>query len=107
MNVEDSIWDKLTRVVICLLLIAGLVGIGVWYMPLIHQNERYRTTVLGLDAEIQQEVETKKQLEAAIKSLNSDPNAVARLARMKLGYARPDETVIRFESPATNGFIFH
>lgn len=107
MNVEDSIWDKLTRVVICLLLLAGLVGIGVWYMPLIKQNENYRKEVLELDAKVQQELATKKQLEAALKSLNNDPNAVARLAREKLGYARPDETVIRFEATATNNLTRH
>jgi len=102
MNVEDSIWDKLTRVVICLLLIAGLAGIGVWYLPLIRQNERMRKVVLDLDGKVQKETEIKKQLSASIESLNNDPKAVERLTREKLGYARPDETVIRFEEPVTN-----
>jgi cell division protein FtsB len=102
MKVEDSIWDKLTRVVIGLLLMAGLVGIGVWYLPLIRQNERMRKVVLELDGKVQKELETKKQLNAAIDSLNNDPKAVERLAREKLGYARPDETVIRFEESPPN-----
>jgi cell division protein FtsB len=102
MDVEDSIWDKLTRVVIGLLLIAGLVGIGVWYLPLIHQNERMRKLVMELDGKVQKEMETKRQLNAAIESLNNDPKAVERLAREKLGYARPEETVIRFEESGTN-----
>jgi len=107
MNVEASIWDKLTRVVICLLLLAGLVGIGVWYLPLIHQNERYRKAVLELDVKVQQELDTKRQLEAAIHSLNNDPKAVERLAREKLRYARPDETIIRFEESPTNSLTRH
>jgi len=102
MNVEDSIWDKLTRVVICLLLIAGLAGIGVWYLPLIRQNERYRKRVLELDLQVQKGLETKQQLSAAIEALNNDPKAVERLAREKLGYAKPGETVIRFEEATTN-----
>lgn len=102
MNVEDSIWDKLTRLVICLLLIAGLAGIGVWYLPLIRQNERMRKVVLELDHKVQKEVETKKQLTAAIEALSNDPKAVERLAREKLGYAKPGETVIRFEEVSTN-----
>ena len=53
MKVEDSIWDKLTRVVIFLLLIAGVAGIGVWYFPLIQQNERIRKRVLELDLKVQ------------------------------------------------------
>ena len=102
MNVEDSIWDKLTRVVIGLLLIAGLAGIGVWYLPLIRQNERMRKVVLELDQKVQKELETKKQLSAAIEAMNNDPKAVERLAREKLGYAKPGETVIRFEEVSTN-----
>jgi cell division protein FtsB len=102
MTVEDSIWDKLTRVVIVLLLIAGLAGIGVWYLPLIRQNERMRKVVLELDHKVQKEMETKKQLTAAIEALNNDPKAVERLAREKLGYAKPGETVIRFEEASTN-----
>ena len=69
MNVEDSIWDKLTRVVIGLCLLAGLVAIGVWYLPLIRQNERMRSEVLRLDREVAKEAETRKQLNASVESL--------------------------------------
>jgi cell division protein FtsB len=41
-------------------------------------------------------------LSAAIESMNNDPKAVERLAREKLGYAKPGETVIRFEEVTTN-----
>ena len=102
MKVEDSIWDKLTRVVIVLLLIAGVAGIGVWYFPLIQQNERIRKRVLELDLKVQKEMETKKQLTAALEAMSNDPKAVERLAREKLGYAKPGETVIKFEETSTN-----
>lgn len=105
MNVQDSIWDKLNRVVICLLLIAGVVGVGVRYYPLIKQNERYRKRVLELDLQVQKEMETQKQLTAAIEAMNSDPKAVERLARETLGYAKPGETVIKFEHNPTNRVI--
>jgi cell division protein FtsB len=36
-------------------------------------------------------------------ALQHDPKAVERLARERLGYAKPGETVIRFEAPITNG----
>ena len=97
MNVEDSIWDKLTRVVIGLLLLAFLVAVGVWYLPLIQQNERYRREVLRLDEQVQKESETKRQLNASVESLSNDPKAIERLARVKFGYAKPGEKVIRFE----------
>ena len=104
MNVEDSIWDKLTRVVIGLCLLAGLVAIGVWYLPLIRQNEAMRKEVLRLDVEVTKEAETRRQLNASVDALNNDPKAVERLARESMGLAKPGETVIRFEEVNTNTF---
>jgi cell division protein FtsB len=97
MNVEDSIWDKLTRVVIGLLLLAFLVAVGVWYLPLIRQNEAMRREVMRLEEELKKSNAEKRQLNIAVDSLNSDPKAITRLAREKFGYAKPGETVIRFE----------
>jgi cell division protein FtsB len=101
MNVALSIWDKLTRLVIFLLFVAGLLAVAHWYLPLIQQNERFRKEILRLDTQIQKEAETGKQLRRSIENLRRDPKAVERLAREQLGYAKPGETVIRFETPAT------
>src|SRR5215472_13304490 len=102
MNVETTIWDKLARLVGFLLFLAGLVAVAVWYLPLIKQNERMRKEILRLDNQIQKEEETKKQLRASSDALLHDPKALERLARERLGYAKPGETVIRFEQPVTN-----
>jgi cell division protein FtsB len=102
MNAEFNVWDQLTRIVIFLLFVAGLLGVAVWYMPLIHQNERYRKEILHLDAAIHKEEETAKQLHNEIEALRRDTNAVARLARERLSYGKPGETIIRFEAPVTN-----
>jgi cell division protein FtsB len=102
MNVDLGIWGKLTRVVIFLFLLAVLLGIAVWYLPLIKQNERMRKEILRLDAEIQKEKEGNKRFKTSIETLQSDPKAVERLARERLGYARAGEVVVRFEPPATN-----
>ena len=102
MNVDLGIWSKLRRVVIFLLLAAGLLGIAFWYLPLIKQNERMRKEVLRLDAQIQKEDETSRQLKTSFDTLRNDPKAVERLAREKLRYAKPGETVIVFEESVTN-----
>lgn len=101
MNVADSIWNKLTRVVVFLLLLAVLGGIGVWYLPLIHENATLRKEIDQVDEKLKKEIETKKQLETTIGALN-DPKTVARLIRNRLHYAKPGEFVIRFEEPITN-----
>jgi cell division protein FtsB len=107
MNVDLGIWGKLTRVAIFLLFIAGLLLVSVWYLPVIKKNERMRKEILRLDAQVQKEEETAKQLKAATEALRKDPRAIERLARERLGYARPGETVFRFEEPATNALPRH
>jgi len=102
MNVDLGIWGRLTRVVIFLLFVASLVGLAVWYLPLIKQNERMRKHILALDREIQKEDENGRQLKASIDALSHDPKAVERLARERLGYAKAGETVIRFDEAPTN-----
>ncbi|MGO8674856.1 MAG: septum formation initiator family protein [Limisphaerales bacterium] len=103
MNAEVGLWDKLTRVALLLLFVAVLLLVGVWYMPLIEQNERMRRSILELDNKIQRASEEGKQLKGAYEALRHDPKAVERLARERLGYARTGETVIRFEAPVANG----
>jgi len=102
MNVDLGIWSKLTKMVAWLLLLAGLLLVAVWYLPLIQQNERMQRENLRLERELQKEKEKSRQLQADIDALRNDPQTVERLTREKLGYARPGETVVRFESPATN-----
>lgn len=102
MNVDLGIWDKLTRAIIFLLLAAVVLGVAVWYLPVIKQNERYRAEALRLQKAIQQEDERLRQLKAYSEAVRYDKNTVERLAREKLGYAKPGETVIRFQEPVTN-----
>jgi cell division protein FtsB len=102
MKVDLGIWDKLTRTVIFLVFVAGILLVAIWYLPLIKQNERYRKEILRLDNLVQKEEETGKQLRTSIGALRFDPKAIERLARERLGYAKTGETVIRFEAPQTN-----
>ena len=102
MNVDLGIWSKLTKVVVGLVVLAFLLLIGMYYLPLIHQNERMRREILRLDAQLQKEEEKSRQLKNEIEALRNDPKTIERLTREKLGYAKPDETVVRFEPATTN-----
>jgi cell division protein FtsB len=97
MSVDLGILGKLTKVVIFLLFVAGALAVGVWYLPLIRHNENIRKELVIRDEQIRKVEESNRQLKAAIDSLKYDPKAVERLARERLGYARPGETVVRFE----------
>jgi cell division protein FtsB len=102
MNVDLGIWSKLTKVVVGLVVLAVLLLMGMCYLPLIQQNERMRREILRLDVQLQNEEAKSKQLKAEIDALRNDPKTVERLMREKLGYAKPDETVVRFEPAVTN-----
>jgi len=99
MHVNVGIWDKLTRVVLFLFFLAGLLAVFLWYLPLIQQNERYRKDILRLDGAIAMEERGGRQLQAQISSVQNDPRTLERLAREKLGLARTNETIIHFEGP--------
>jgi cell division protein DivIC len=102
MNVDLGIWSKLTKVVVGLIVLAVLLLMGRCYLPLIQQNERMRREISRLDVQLQNEEAKSKQLKAEIDALRNDPKTVERLMREKLGYAKPDETVVRFEPATTN-----
>jgi cell division protein FtsB len=103
-NVDLGIWSKLTKIVVALLLVAGLMILALWYLPLIRQNERMRREVIRLDGEIQKQEAAAKQTRESIETMR-DPKVVERLARERLGYAKPDETVVVFEPAPTNSVV--
>ena len=102
MNVDLGIWSKLTKVVVALFVTAFVLLIGMYYLPLIHQNERMRADILQLKTQLQKEEANSRRLKAEIDAIRNDPKTVERLTREKLGYAKPTETVIRFEQSPTN-----
>ena len=99
MHVNVGIWDKLSKGVVFLLFAAGLMAVFFWYLPLIKQNERYRKEIFALEARIQEQEKLARQLKASIEAVQKDSRTVERLARERLGLARSNETVIRFETP--------
>ena len=97
-DIDHGIWSKLTKVVVGLIVLAVLLLIGMCYLPLIQENTRMRAAILKLEQRLKTEQEKSDQLSAQIDALRNDPKTVERLAREKLRYAKPDETVILFES---------
>jgi cell division protein FtsB len=101
-NVNLGIWSKLTNVVLALFVVAALLIMGEWYLPVIQENARMQGQINKLEEQLKIEEQKAEQLQGEIDALQNDPKTVERLTREKLGYARPDETVIYFEA-TTNG----
>ncbi len=96
MNVS-LFWDKLSRVILFLLVVALLVFAFLHYLPLIRTNQNYRKELLAFEARVTEQERLGRQLRTAMESLQNDPKAIERLAREKLGWAKTNEMVIRFE----------
>ena len=92
-------WHRLSQLVIGLIIMACLLGVFFWYLPVFEQNARMRQQILTLENQVRVEEQKQKMLETAIRNLKEDPKTVERLARERLGYAKPGETVIYFEPP--------
>jgi cell division protein FtsL len=99
MKVDLGIWDRLSRLIILLLIVAAVLGVALWYLPLIQRNEEMRKEILSLEDRIERERQREQELSAELESYR-DPQRVERRAREQLNLARPDEFVIRFEEPA-------
>ena len=102
MNVEAGIWNRLTTVIIILLIMAGAIAVGIWYLPLIKKNQSLRARVLEIERDLRREEEESRRLKTAIDAVSKDPRTIERLARERLGYARAGETVFRFDFSSTN-----
>jgi cell division protein FtsB len=95
-----SIWDKLTRTVLLLVVIGVVLGVFKWFQPKIATNQKDRERILELQQQIKEQEATSRKLENAIRSLQ-DPRTIERLAREKLNYAKPGENVVHFETATT------
>ena len=97
MNVNLGIWDKLSKLMVFLLFVAGVTAVFFWYLPLIQKNQRYRREIIALDGRVEEQEKISKQFKTSIDSLQNDPKTVERMAREKLSLARTNEMVVRFE----------
>jgi cell division protein FtsB len=97
-KVDLGIWTWLTQAVVALIAIAALLLIVMAYLPEIKKNQNMRTELDRLETDLAQQKQISDQLQRQLNALRNDPKTVERLAREKLGYAKPDETIVRFET---------
>lgn len=97
MQTDSRVADFLSRLVVLMLVLAGLAGVFGWYLPLIQDNQRLRQEIAQQELRIQGLREEINALSLRLVLSQEDPETVERLARENLGYAAPGETIVRFE----------
>ena len=105
MNVNLGIWDKLSKLVVLLIFVGLLAVVYYWYLPLIQKNQNYRRRLLSVDAELSQQEKVNRHLRSSIDAMQNDPKTVERLARERLGWAKADEMVVRFQGAADSATL--
>ena len=93
-------WNRLTYAAAFLLFAAGAVAIFFWNLPEVQLNERLQREKLELSASVDYLEQEIAFYQFRLHELEHNPKAVERLARWKLGYALPGETVVFFIPPA-------
>ena len=102
MKPNMGILDILTKGLLVCLLVALVLLLAQFYVPLFKQNQRYRELNLQLETAIQKEEAAGRRMEREITALQTDPEAIEGRAREQLGFGKPDEFIIRFDPPQTN-----
>lgn len=97
-RVDVGIWMRLTKLVMLLVICAGSLAVFQWYKPVIRKNEGMQRRINLLKAQIAEEKRFADQMNATINAIGTNNMVLERLAREKLGYAKPGEKVIRFET---------
>ena len=97
-NEGGILWllNKLTKGVLLLLVLAIVVAL---FIPLFRQSQRLSEERANLEQQIRIIEAENKRLEAEALALSRDPQHVERVAREKMGWAKPEEKVYRFEQP--------
>lgn len=94
-------WLVIYRVLCITLAVILVVGVIIFFLPKIRQNEERQRKAVALEEEIQVKEDMIKQLRKQSERFKTE-TGVERVAREELGKVRPGETVFRFTDRKTN-----
>lgn len=94
-----SLLNKFTKGVILLVILAVVVTL---FIPLFRESQGLRERKYDLEQQIKLLEAENKRLQEEATALSRDPKAVERVAREKMGWAKPNEKVYRFEPVKPN-----
>jgi cell division protein FtsB len=94
---EATVWQRLNRVLVVLLVVGGLLVLTSLFLPHYKQVRQSCAEISSL----QQQVNDQKTLLAKntreVNLLKTDPTYLESIARDRLDLMKPGETIVRFE----------
>lgn len=99
LQIDFGIWGAVKKIAVALVIVGILGSLALWYIPILKQ-----TTALQKEIELKREALRRQQqlhqrYSEEIVALRTDPQAVQRAVREKLGLVKPEETIYHFEPP--------
>ena len=99
LEVDFGIWGTLRKLALTLVVMALIGGMGLWYIPILRQSNALQREIELKRLALKKQEELHQKLSNEIVALKTDPEAIERAIREKLGLVKPNETIFHFESP--------
>jgi cell division protein FtsB len=97
---EQGVWHFLNRMMMALILFAGITLIICAFIPLLKEQRSVVERQDQLKAEIEKQKEIYARSSRELDLLKNDPEYVETVARDKLDLMKEGETIFRIEPPA-------
>jgi cell division protein FtsB len=96
---DDWVRSFLNRIVYLLIIIAALILLTCWFLPLVKEQQRQQRALQTLKQQVEQERAKFNKESKKLTLLQNDPAYTELLARDKLDLMKPGETIFRMDPP--------
>lgn len=96
---HESLWHRLNRLVLGLVVLAALIGIACLFLPLLNDRKDQATRVEALQGKIEEQRRDLQRREREVRLLQNDPEYIELMARDRLEQMKPGETIFRLDAP--------
>jgi cell division protein FtsB len=100
---DDWIRSLLNRILYLLVIVAALILLICWFLPLVKEQQRQQHALQALKQQVEQEKMNYNKQSKKLTLLQNDPAYTELLARDKLDLMKPGETIFRMDpAPGSN-----
>lgn len=97
---EQSLWQRLNRILAALLLLAGVLMTMTLFLPRYKQLTQSHEQIEALQAQVNEQKSQLARRTREVNLLKNDPEYLEVIARDRLDLMKDGETIVRLESPA-------
>ncbi|MDD2709279.1 MAG: septum formation initiator family protein [Verrucomicrobiae bacterium] len=98
LQVDYGVWGILRKVAVSIIVISIFVLVIASYVPALRQSQRLEEDIEVKRQALLQQRKLHDEYGGEILFLKTDPEAVERKVREKMGLAKPNEVIYHFES---------